>query len=75
MLGYRFTSTDLFEITGDLSLQTTLDPCITGSPQDAVIDGFFMMLKPLTQGAHTIVVHGTNTFGDDRTFTYHLKIA
>jgi len=75
VLGYRFTSTDLFEITGDLSLQTTLDPCITGSPQDAVIDGFFMMLKPLTQGAHTIVVHGTNTFGDDRTFTYHLKIA
>src|SRR5262249_50285113 len=53
VLGYRFTSTDLFEITGDLSLQTTLDPSITGSPQDAVIDGFFMMLKPLTPGAHT----------------------
>jgi hypothetical protein len=73
-LGYRFTSTDLFRIVGDPTLQTTLDPCITGSPQPAVIDGFFMMFKPLRPGVHTIVVHGTNTFGDDRTYTYHLTI-
>jgi hypothetical protein len=75
VLGYRFTSPDLFKITGDLSLQATLDSCITGAPQDAVIDGFFMMIKPLTPGDHTVIVHGTNTFGDNRTFTYHLTIA
>jgi hypothetical protein len=74
VMSYRFASDDLFTITGDLSLQAVLDPCITGSPQPAVVDGFFMIVKPLTRGEHTIVVHGTNTFGHDKRFTYHLTI-
>jgi hypothetical protein len=45
-----------------------------GSPQQAVVDGFFMMFKPLEPGEHTIVVHGTNTFGHDKTFNYYLTI-
>jgi hypothetical protein len=36
VLSYRFHSDDLFSLTGDLSLQATFDPCITGSPQPAV---------------------------------------
>ena len=71
---YRYASDDLFFITGDLSLRAGLDSCIVGSPQPAVLDGFFMMFKPLDPGQHTIVVHGTNTFGDDKTFTYHVTI-
>jgi hypothetical protein len=51
------------------------DPCITGSLQPGIVDGFFMMFKPLPVGEHTIFVHGTNTFGDDKTFVYHLTIA
>lgn len=74
VFSYRFVSDDLFSITGDPSLQQPFDPCITGSPQPAVVDGFFMMFKPLERGAHTIVVHGTNTFGHDKTFTYYLTI-
>lgn len=74
VLGYRVKSDDLFTLTGDPSLQPFLDPCITGSPQQAIVDGFFMMFKPLDPGQHTIVVHGTNTFGADKTFTYHLTI-
>lgn len=74
VFSYRFVSPDLFTITGDLSLQPVLDPCITGSPQQAVVDGFFMMFKPLEPGEHTIVVHGTNTFGHDKTFTYYLTV-
>jgi hypothetical protein len=74
VLSYRYVSDDLFELTGDPSLQPVLDPCITGSQQQAVIDGFFMLFKPLEPGEHTIVVHGTNTFGHDKTFTYHLTI-
>jgi hypothetical protein len=74
VMSYRFASDDLFTITGDLSLQSVLDPCITGSPQPAVVDGYFMIVKPLTRGEHTIVVHGTNTFGHDKRFTYHLTI-
>ncbi len=72
---YRYVSDDLFTLIGDLSLQPVLDPCITGDPQDAVVDGFFMMFKPLEPGFHTIVVHGTNTFGHDKTFTYYLTIS
>jgi hypothetical protein len=74
VMSYRFASDDLFTITGDPSLRTKLDPCITGSPQPAVIDGFFLMFKPLSRGEHTIVVHGTNTLGDDKRFTYRLTI-
>ncbi|HKD15422.1 MAG TPA: hypothetical protein VKE71_12885 [Candidatus Angelobacter sp.] len=74
ILTYRFISDDLFLIKGDVSLQGPLDPCITGSRQPAIIDGFFLMFRPLDHGAHTIVVHGTNTFGDDRWFTYKLNI-
>jgi hypothetical protein len=74
VMSYRFASDDIFSLTGDSSLVTLLDPCITGTPQPAVIDGFFMLFKPLTRGAHTIVVHGTNTIGHDKRFTYHLMI-
>lgn len=74
VFSYRYQSDDLFEITGDLSLQPVFDPCITGEPQQAIVDGFFMMFKPLDRGQHTIVVHGTNTFGHDKTFTYYLTI-
>jgi hypothetical protein len=34
-----------------------------------------MMVKPLAPGFHTIVVHGTNTLGDDRTYNYRLTVA
>jgi hypothetical protein len=74
VFSYRFVSPDLFSITGDPSLQPVLDGCITGSPQQAVVDGFFMMFKPLDPGLHTIVVRGTNTFGHDKTFTYYLNV-
>jgi len=74
VLSYRFGSDDLFQLTGHPSLQSRLDDCITGHPQPAVTDGFFMMIKPLASGVHRVVVHGTNTFGDDRTYTYHLTV-
>jgi hypothetical protein len=74
VLGYRFISPDLITFTGDPSMQA-FDPCITGTPQVGIVDGFFMMFKPLDPGDHTISVHGTNTLGDDKTFTYHITIA
>jgi hypothetical protein len=75
VLSYRYHSAQLFKIKGDLSLQSVLDGCITGSYQPAIVDGFFMMVKPLAPGFHTIVVHGTNTLGDDRTYNYRLTVA
>src|SRR5262245_55213744 len=43
---FRFASRHLFDITGDPSLRTTLDGCIIGTPQPAVSDGYFYMIKP-----------------------------
>jgi len=76
MLRYRFTSQDLFRIKGDLSLQTTLDGCITGDQQPAVVDGYTFMVKPLSQGEHTLVWHQKDSFGGtgDTTLTYHLTV-
>ena len=74
MLGYRFTSDDLFNVTGDLSLQAGFDGCITGKPQPAVSDGYFIMFKPLDRGAHTIVARATDTHGTDVTLTYDLTV-
>jgi hypothetical protein len=33
-----------------------------------------MMFQPLKPGQHVIRVHGTNTIGHDKTFTYFLTI-
>ena len=74
-MSYRFASDDLFTITGDRSLREPMDPCITGSPQPAVINGFFMMFEPLRRGQHVIRAHGTATaIGHDKTFAYYLTI-
>jgi hypothetical protein len=52
LFDYRATS-DLFTFTGDPSM-TAFDPCITGQPQPAVSDGYWLMLSPLRPGQHTI---------------------
>jgi hypothetical protein len=74
VLSYRFRSDDLFSLTGDPSLQATFDPCLTGSPQPAVVDGFFMMFKPLARGSHTIRVFGTDVRGANKTYMYNLNV-
>jgi hypothetical protein len=71
---YRETSRDLFSISGDLTLQTALDGCITGSPQPAVSDAFVIMLKPLKSGAHTLVYNAQDTHGTNVTLTYKLTV-
>jgi hypothetical protein len=76
MLRFRLASKDLFQVRGDLSLQTTLDGCITGRPQPAVADGYVFMVKPLARGEHTLVWHTRDSFGmtGDTTLTYRLTV-
>ena len=76
MLEFRFTSKELFEITGDPSLQSALDGCVTGQSQPAVSDSYVFMVKPLPAGNHTLVWHTTDTFGmtGNTTLTYHLTV-
>ncbi len=61
LFGYRATS-QLFTFTGDPSLTAAFDPCITGSPQPAVSDGYWIMLAPLSAGTHTIHFRGKEEF-------------
>lgn len=55
LTNYRHT-TGLFKFTGNPEL-TALDPCVTGTEQDAVSDGYWIMLKPLGYGQHTLNFH------------------
>ncbi len=71
---YIYTSEDLFALKGDPSLQATFDPCVTGSYQPDVVYGYFMMFRPLSRGAHTIVRHNHDSDGKDLTFIYRLTI-
>ncbi len=71
---YRETSDDLFDVTGNLSLQTSLDGCITGSRQPAVSDAFVIMLKPLPPGQHTLVENAKDNHGTNVTLTYSLTV-
>jgi hypothetical protein len=73
VLGYRFSSTGLFTLAGDATF-ASLDPCVTGTPQPAVVDGFFMMFRPLDRGAHVLRVFGTDIRGANKTYTYYLNI-
>jgi len=71
---YHETSPDVFNFTGDISLQTSLDGCVTGSQQQAVTDNFVIMLRPLGKGGHTIVYHVKDVHGTDLTVNYLLTV-
>jgi hypothetical protein len=76
--GYRGTS-KLFYFTADPSLQGN-DPCIIGTPQPGVSDGYWVMLAPLTPGQHTLHFTGTYTFPEwdwvsTVDITYELTVA
>jgi len=68
---YRATS-DLFHFTADPALSTFLDPCITGSVQDGVSIGYWLLLTPLTPGMHTLHF-GAPTFGQDITYVVTVR--
>ena len=67
----------LFDFAADISWQV-LDPCITGSVQEAVSDGYWIMLPPLPTGEHTLHFRGLLEFPDGGSFevetTYNLTV-
>lgn len=67
---YRFV-TPLFYFTGDPSLPLCFDPCVTGTSQAAVSDGYWVVLKPLSKGKHTLNIkwkHIPFTLNSDVTY-------
>jgi hypothetical protein len=73
LLTYRFTSDDLFSLTGDLSLQV-VDNCVTGKPQPAVADSIFVVIKHLGPGQHTLVKRSVTNKGLVTTHTDTLTV-
>ena len=73
VLDYRFTSDDVFFFRGDPTLEQW-DSCVTTHRQEAVSDGYYLMFKPLSPGAHQIVVHGQDMEGTQITLTESLTI-
>jgi hypothetical protein len=53
---YKFL-TGVFDFTGNIELAGCLDPCVTGSSQPVVMGGYYIMLKPLSKGQHTVHYH------------------
>ena len=69
---YRYT-TGLVTFTGDPSLTSTLDGCVTGSQQVGVADGWFVLLL-LSPGDHTLVVTATAPSGHATSQTFNLHV-
>lgn len=72
LFDYRY-GTSLFHFTGDSSLTATVDPCVTGSDQVAVADGFYVILKPLDPGTHTLTF-GAASPNVQSSITYELTV-
>jgi len=71
MSNYHIVS-PMFNFTGNHDLVNCLDPCITGTVQQGVVVGTFVMIKPLSIGTHTIhisVDYAGITYGVDYTIT------
>jgi len=49
---YRL-GTQLFHFTSHPSL-IAIDPCVTGTPQPAVVNGYFLMFTPFSVGEHVL---------------------
>lgn len=67
----RRVTSGLFGFTGakDLTEGTPSDPCVTGSPQLGVSDGYFVFIEPLAPGHHTLILHSENPTWDNGTDT------
>ncbi|MBI5914773.1 MAG: hypothetical protein HY842_05305 [Bacteroidetes bacterium] len=49
--------TDLFYFTAHPSLAGCFDPCVVDGPEPGVAGGYYIMLKPLSNGQHTVHYH------------------
>ncbi|MCC6722957.1 MAG: hypothetical protein IT258_00510 [Saprospiraceae bacterium] len=67
--------TDLFEFTGNTDLGNCFDDCITGAPQPAALGGYYVMLKPLSHGQHTVHYHSeAPAWGQVQDATYNITV-
>jgi len=66
LFSYRAISR-LFTFTSR-SIPCSFDSCVTGTEQYGVTDGYWILLRPLPPGPHTIFLHAVIDFGGGNTF-------
>lgn len=66
-------TTGLVSFTGDPTLTSTFDGCVTGGPQVGVADGWYVLLR-LSSGDHTLVVTATSPGGHATSQTFLLHV-
>jgi hypothetical protein len=72
-LSYRFFSPDVFNFKPDPAM-VAFDSCVTVKHMKGVVDGFYLLFKPMTPGQHTIVLVGHDMEGVAVTLTENLTI-
>ena len=72
-LSYRFFSDNVFVFSPDPSM-VAFDSCVTRKHMLGVVDGFYLLFKPMSRGQHTIVLVGHDMEGVPVTLTEHLTI-
>jgi len=70
-LSYRFFSPDVFNFKPDPAM-VAFDSCVTVKHMKGVVDGFYLLFKPMTPGQHTIVLVGHDMEGVPVTLTENL---
>jgi hypothetical protein len=72
-LKVRRIKSRLFGFTAAASMSTA-DPCVTGSPQLGVSDGYFVFIEPPSRGDHLLQLSWTLPNGNSATGIVHLTI-
>jgi hypothetical protein len=72
-LSYRFFSPNVFGFNPDPSM-IAFDSCVTVRHMQGVVDGFYLLFKPMTPGQHQIVLVGHDMEGVPVTLTENLTI-
>jgi len=69
----RRIASALYPFTAPASLQA-YDACVTGSPQQAVTDGYFVLVDPPAPGLHVLRVKVVNPFVGTTEGTFNLTV-
>jgi hypothetical protein len=69
----RRVTTKVFGFTAAKDLGTGFDACMTGSPQVAVSDGYWLTIDPLPRGDHVVQIN-VNGPGGPAGGTFNLKV-
>lgn len=65
---------DLFYFKSNQDLVDCVEPCVTGEFQAAVSDGYWLFLKGLAKGNHTLHINVSVSPTDPTDITYHIAV-